>query len=145
MGFYLLPVPRIETFVLPSVVERATSKPTPICIHLSLYEYKTPYIAQCAIPIKEFEIYHIPRASTVAKFMTTPESCEVSIRQEQASSKRLYIMSRYQAPPAILLSIKVSKRRHSVHRYGVSESGIACKGNEKIDYSYLFQGLFFSS
>ena len=54
-------------------------------------------------------------------------------------------MSRYQAPPAILLSIKVSKRRHSVHRYVVSESGIACKGNEKIDYSYLFQGLFFSS
>ena len=51
-------------------------------------------------------------------------------------------MSQYQAPPAILLSIKVSKRRHSVHRYGVSESGIACKGNEKIDYSYLFQGLF---
>ena len=29
-----------------------------------------------------------------------------------------------------------------MHRYGVSESGIACKGNEKIDYSYLFHGLF---
>ena len=41
VGFYLLLVPRIETFALPSVVERATSKPTPICIHLSLYGYKT--------------------------------------------------------------------------------------------------------
>ena len=29
-----------------------------------------------------------------------------------------------------------------MHRYGVSESGIICKGNEKIDYSYLFRGLF---
>ena len=29
-----------------------------------------------------------------------------------------------------------------MYRYGVSESGIACKGNEKIDYSYLFHGLF---
>ena len=29
-----------------------------------------------------------------------------------------------------------------MHRYGVSESGIACKGNEKIDYPYLFRGLF---
>ena len=32
-----------------------------------------------------------------------------------------------------------------MHRYGVSESGIVCKGNEKIDYLYLFHGLFLSS
>ena len=84
-GFYLLPVPYFEAFTLLSVAERATSKPTPICIHLSLYEYKTPCIAQCAIPIKGFEIYHIPRASTVAMLKTTHEVCEVSERQEQSA------------------------------------------------------------
>ena len=30
VGTYLLPVPRFEAFALPSTVERATSKPTPI-------------------------------------------------------------------------------------------------------------------
>ena len=35
VGTYLLPVPRFEAFALPSVVERATSKPTPIWIYYS--------------------------------------------------------------------------------------------------------------
>ena len=39
VGFYLLPVPRIEAFALPSVVERATSKPTPICITTLEYTF----------------------------------------------------------------------------------------------------------
>ena len=51
-------------------------------------------------------------------------------------------MSRYQAPPAIPYQHKCLQQRLSVHRYGVSENGIACKGNEKIDYSYLFHELF---
>ena len=34
-GFYLLPVPYFEAFTLLSVVERATSKPTPIYIYTS--------------------------------------------------------------------------------------------------------------
>ena len=43
---YLLPVPRSEAFALPCVVERATSKPTPICIHFPLYGYKTHRLTQ---------------------------------------------------------------------------------------------------
>ena len=67
------------------------------------------------------------------------ESCEVSTRQKQASSKRIYIMSRYQAPryPS---QHKSFEKRHYVYWY--SESDIICKGNEKNDYSYLFHGLF---
>ena len=41
VGTYQSLVPRIEAFALPCIVERATSKPTPICIHFSLYGYKT--------------------------------------------------------------------------------------------------------
>ena len=46
VGFYQLLVPRIEAFALPSTVERATSKPTPIWILFSLYRYKTYHSTQ---------------------------------------------------------------------------------------------------
>ena len=62
--------------------------------------------------------------------------------KNKASSKRLYIMSQYQAPTRYPSQHKSLLKRLSMYRYGVSESGIACKGNEKIDYSYLFHGLF---
>jgi hypothetical protein len=42
VGFYLLLVPRIEAFALPTVVERATSKPTLICVHYPLYDIEPP-------------------------------------------------------------------------------------------------------
>ena len=84
VGFYLLPVPRIEAFALPSVVERATSKPTPICVHYPLYGYRTHYNYTMRHTSKGMWLIHIPRASTVAMLKTTPESCEVSIRQEQS-------------------------------------------------------------
>ena len=41
VGTYQLLVPRIEALALPDVIERATSKPTLICIHFSLYRYGT--------------------------------------------------------------------------------------------------------
>lgn len=51
-GISSLLVPRSEAFALPNLVERATSKPTPICIHLSLYGYTTLHYMQSAIPVK---------------------------------------------------------------------------------------------
>ena len=60
----------------------------PFNIYIALSEILkkiTPY----AISVKGC-VKHIPRAPTVAMFMTTLESCEVSKRQEQALSKRLY-------------------------------------------------------
>ena len=65
-------------------VERATSKPTPICIHFSLYQYLAYCKMQYTHTSKGMWLLHIPRASTVAMLKTTPESCEVSIRQEQS-------------------------------------------------------------
>ena len=51
-------------------------------------------------------------------------------------------MSRYQAPPAIPSQHKSLQKRLSVHRYGVSESGIGCKDSENNDKLYVFRGLF---
>ena len=54
-----------------------------------------------------------------------------------------FILCRNTKPPTRYPSQHKSLlKRLSVHRHGVSESGIACKGNEKIDYSYLFHVLF---
>ena len=113
-GISLLPVPRIEAFALPSVVERATSKPTPICIHLSQYGYKTPCIAQCAIPVKGCEYItsrgHLPLlcsrlCTKFAKFRFV---------KNKASSKRLYIMSRYLYPTYLFSHLSTRKSLKAV-------------------------------
>ena len=59
--------------------------------------------------------YNIPHgASTVAMFLTLPESCEVSMRQAQSASKRLIIYM--SAPPPALVDfcygINVAKIRN---------------------------------
>ena len=53
-----------------------------------------------------------------------------------------FILCRDTKPYPQSFSAQKPLKRSSMHRYGVSESGIACKGNEKIDYPYLFHGLF---
>ena len=58
VGTELSLVPRIEVFALPCIVERATSKPTPICSHFSLYQYWTSCHTQYAISVKGCELTH---------------------------------------------------------------------------------------
>ena len=41
-----------------------------------------------------------------------------------------------------ILAPKSRLKQLPMPRHGVSECGIGCKGNEKIDYPYLFHGLF---
>ena len=84
MGTYPSLVPRIEAFALPCIVERATSKPTPICIHLSLYGYKTYRLDAITIPVKGCELTH-PESTYRCYVLTMHEVCEVSIRQEQSA------------------------------------------------------------
>ncbi len=77
---YLLPVPRSEAFALPIVVKRANlQKP-----HAE-YAY-APTV--CALAHTCRRNIHIHRHLPFAAFLTTIESCEVSERQERASSKR---------------------------------------------------------
>lgn len=84
MGTYPSLVPRIEAFALPCIVERATSKPTPICIHLSLYGYKTYRLDAISHPVKGCELTH-PESTYRCYVLTMHEVCEVSIRQEQSA------------------------------------------------------------
>lgn len=75
----------------PICQERATSKPTPICI-----------TAPC-ISTKHIKILHIPQTSTAALFLDRFKVCEVSKRQNKTSSKRLsYYMT---IPPSPSLGI----------------------------------------
>ena len=62
-----------------------TSKPTPICVHFSLYGYKTHRLDAISHTSKGMWLKHIPRASTIAMFVTIHEVCEVSVRQEQSA------------------------------------------------------------
>ena len=63
---------------------------------------------------------HIPRTSTVAMFVTVPESCEVSIRQEQSvSSKRLYCNVAIPRVPSLLSRHSAADLRLLAFRHGV--------------------------
>lgn len=78
----LLLVPRLEAFALPGLVERATTqKPHANMIYKEI---------RCSHTELSCDIAY-PQASTVASVLTNPESCEVSNRQERASSKRISI------------------------------------------------------
>lgn len=72
-------VPRIEAFALPGTVERATRKPTPD-MNVSPIRRRTNVCRQ-----KGHAHNTSRRVSTVAMFLTVPESCEVSIRQAQSA------------------------------------------------------------
>ena len=94
-GISSLPVPRSEAFAMPCVVERATSKSTPIWIHPPLYGYATTWRhptngSSWAIPIKGMWLDtsrgHLPLQCSwqhmkVAKFQNV---------KNKALSKRLY-------------------------------------------------------
>ena len=56
-SLYLSPVPLIKAFALPTQSERATQKPTPICIYMF-------WRIACA------KTWHIPQTSTVALCLT---------------------------------------------------------------------------
>ena len=96
---------RSEAFALPCVVERDNVE-----AHADMLYY-TPVndIAgmRVAIPVKGCEIYHIPRASTVAMFKTTHESCEVSERQEQSVLVNAFILCRDTITPHLPLGIGI--------------------------------------
>ena len=110
-SLYLLPVPRIEAFALPGTVERATQKPTPICIYafpcmLQRNDAGTPRVA----------IKYTRRASIVAMSLTVPEVCEVSMRQ---GTKRLInAFPLYAVPAPSASQEEASARKH-------------CKNNER--------------
>lgn len=86
--FYWLLVPLVEAFALPGLVERATdaeaSRKHDICNYL-----------RCSHTTNEDITY--PPTSTVASFLTNPESCEVSTSQERALSK--YAFQKIRIPP----------------------------------------------
>ena len=73
---------------------------------------------------------------------TVYEVCEVPLRQEQSVKYTPLYYVAIPSPTRYPSQHKSLLKRLSMHRYDVSESGIICKGNEKIDYSYLFHGLF---
>ena len=81
MRALLLPVPRLEAFALPGIVERANNAEASrrICID-------TPKTNTTVLDISDINIS--TRHLLFATFLTIPESCEVSNRQERASSKR---------------------------------------------------------
>ena len=129
--------------------ERATSKPTPICIHLSLYGYKTQRQDATSHTSKGMwnntSRGHLPLLCSrlhlkVAKFRFV---------KNKALSKRLFIsICRDTSIPLLPiyvthLSTKGPLRRLSMHRYGMSKSSIGCKGNKKNDYSCIFSGFFY--
>ena len=144
-GISLLPVPRIEAFAMPSTVERATSKPTPICIHLSQYGYKTPCIAQCAIPVKGCE-YITSRGHLLlpcSRLYWKLRSFDSSRTKRQVNA---FILCRDTFIPLTfspILTLGSRLKRLQMPRHGVSECSIGCKDNEKNDYSRIFSWLFF--
>ena len=109
-SLYLLPVPRIEAFALPGTVERATQKPTPICIYASLC-----HAAQNGAGTPKVAIKHTHRASTVAMFLTVPEVCEVSMRQ---GTKRLINAFPLYAVPTPSALMKEGIGEGTWQRYG---------------------------
>ena len=72
-------VPRIEALALPGTVERATRKPTPD-MNVSPIRRRTNVCRQ-----KGYAHNTSRRASTVAMFLTVPETCEISMRQAQSA------------------------------------------------------------
>ena len=69
-----LPVPHLKAFALPNPVERATQKPTPVCItHLRYTFINKVYLRL---------VNTHPWTSTVASFLTGLKVCEVFRCQE---------------------------------------------------------------
>ena len=87
-------------------------------------------------------IYHIP----MGIYRCNAQDNTWKLRSFRTSrTKRqvnAFILCRDTKPYPQSFSAQKPLKRSSMHRYGVSESGIACKGNEKIDYPYLFHGFF---
>ena len=77
VGVLQSPVPRTEALALPISVERATQKPTPICIS---HHRHTLYTIRYTSGL----VTTHPWTSTVASFLTEIETCEISVRQEQS-------------------------------------------------------------
>lgn len=91
---------------------------------------------------KGMRIYHIPRASTVAMLKTVLKVAKFRFVKNKRQVNAFILCRDTKPHPLSFSAQKPLKKRLSMHRYGVSESGIVCKGNEKIDYLYLFHGLF---
>ena len=141
MGTYLLLVPRIEALALPDVIERATSKPTLICIHFSLYRYGT--YRQDAISHTSKGMRNISHPEGI--YRCYAQDCVRSLRSSDSSrTKRqvnAFILCRDTFIPLTFSPILAQESRLKqlpMPRHGVSECGIGCKGNEKNDYSRIF-------
>ena len=141
MGTYPSLVPRIEAFALPCIVERATSKPTPICIHFSLYGYKTYRFDAISHTSKGMRNISHPEGI----YRCYAQDCVRSLRSSDSSrTKRqvnAFILCRDTFIPLTFSPVLVLERRLKqlqIPRHGVSECGIGCKGNEKNDYSRIF-------
>ena len=121
-GISSLLVPLIEAFALPRIVERATSKPTPIWIHFSLYRYKTPCITQCAIPIKGCGYTH-PEGIHRCNVRDNPWSLRSfsSSRTKRQVNAFYYVM--IPLPSQVLVST-ISLFWERKHQLGVSRMGI---------------------
>ena len=96
-SLYLLPVPHFEAFALPSLIERATQKPTPICNqpHCALLVYSACSVMIYTYPMDAYRC-HVPEQTLkFAKFRSV---------KNKAPCKRLLYMC--PNPPAAL------QRRH---------------------------------
>lgn len=92
-SLYLLPVPHFEAFALPSLIERATQKPTPICNqpHCALLVYSACSVMIYTYPMDAYRC-HVPEQTLkFAKFRSV---------KNKAPCKRLLYMC--PNPPAAL-------------------------------------------
>ena len=139
----ILPVtrPTNRGLRIAHTVERATSKPTPICIHFSLYGYKTHRLDAISHTSKGMRNISHPEGI----YRCYAQDCVRSLRSSDSSrTKRqvnAFILCRDTFIPLTFSPILAQEsrlKRLQMPRHGVSECSIGCKDNEKNDYSRIF-------
>ncbi len=103
VGVKPLLVPQTEALALPGMVERATQRPTPICIETPFHRVHDRILR--TQKIHETNAYiHIPQTSTVALSVTIPRNCQISVCQEQSAVNALNMLRL--SPPALTACLR---------------------------------------
>ena len=149
-SLYLLPVPHFEAFALPSLIERATQKPTPICNqpHCALLVYSACSVMIYTYPMGAYRC-HVPEQTLkFAKFRSV---------KNKAPCKRLLYMC--PNPPAALqrrrgagsckVNIFCNKNRFGLNQIVIrtqinNESPIISRHEQALRASYPFLPASFS-